>query len=245
MFPKMTAVVVLALALPVIALAQEFPARERQLPRGAKTAWETAVKKVEKNRKTYDEANEKALATLQRELERANPAVNNIEELVKEFQNGIVQLDASASPPALAPSEQNVFKAPNGHRYKFIRESLSWEDAQKKCVDLGGHLMTLETRAEHDVISQWVKNGFGANRNQFGAGASVWMGGQEVEVRPGDKQWRWVTGEPITFTAWRGHHPHRVEQNRDYLTLSLERGDWVNFWGEKHPDTFFICEWDK
>lgn len=108
MFPKMTAVVVLALAGPVVALAQEFPDQPNKLSPGARNAWNKAVKQVEKNRKLYDEANAKALATLQKDLEKSNPAANNIDELVKDFQAGIFQLDADARPPAPPPPDKDI-----------------------------------------------------------------------------------------------------------------------------------------
>lgn len=222
--------------------AGEAPQR---LPAAVMKAWESAEKKVRANRKTYDSANTKALETFQREIEKVKPSVK-VEEIVRQFQQEvIVALDQDAKPLAPPPPDKDVLVGPNGHRYKFLRESLSWTDAQKRCEELGGHLVTLETRAEHDFISQWVKTGFAANKEQFGGGASAWMGGREVEVKPGQWQWQWLNKEPITFTAWTVHHPHRVEGDRDFLTLVLANGEWINFWGHQHPDVFIICEWDK
>jgi hypothetical protein len=217
-----------------------------RLPLKVMQAWENAEKKVRKNREIYDGANAKVLELFQKEIEKIRPAVD-VAVIVKQFQQeAIVALDANAKPPAPPPpDDKDTLRAPNGHRYKFIRESLSWEDAQKKCIDMGGHLLTLETRAEHEFITQWIKAGFAVNKDQFGGGASAWMGGRELEVKPGQRQWHWVSGEPVTFTSWRGHHPHRVEADRDFLTFAFAQCDWVNFWGNQHPDVFFICEWDK
>lgn len=228
--------------------AQDAPKADKgpkRLPPAVDRAWDTAEKKVRKNRELYDSANAKALEGFQKELEKIKPPVN-VDEFVLQFQQkAIVALDENARPPALPPPDKDVLIGPNGHRYKFLRESVSWDDAKKRCEDLGGHLLALETRAEHDFISNWVKTGVATNKDQFGDGASVWMGAKEVEVKPGQKEWQWITGQPFTFSAWRGHHPHRVEANRDFLTLALLKGDWVNFWGQQQPDTFIICEWDK
>lgn len=229
-------------------VAQDAPKAEeapKRLPVAVMKAWETAEKKVSKNRELYDSANAKALEGFQKEVEKIKPPVN-VEEIVKQFQQeAIVALDQKAKPPALPPPDKDVLIGPNGHRYKFLRESLSWDDAKTRCEELGGHLLALETRAEHDFVSQWVKAGFAANKDQFGGGASVWMGAKEVEVKPGQRQWQWITGQPFAFSAWAGHHPHRVEADRDFLTLFLAKGEWVNFWGRQHPETFIICEWDK
>jgi hypothetical protein len=133
----------------------------------------------------------------------------------------------------------------NGHQYKFFKESLAWETAKKFCEDKGGHLLMLETRAEHEFVTDAFQRAFAANKDQFGDGVSCWMGATEVQVG-GQSQWRWLgANEVMGFTKWRGHHPNRVEKDRDYMTLSIAKGDWVNFWGDQHPDVFIICEWDK
>lgn len=216
----------------------------KRLPLKVMQAWETAEKKARTNRETYDRGNARALEGFQREIEKIKPPVD-VEEIVRQFQQEvIVALDDGATPPPPVPP-RDVLVGPDGHKYKFLRESLSWDNAKKRCEDLGGHLLALETRAEHDFISQWVKNGFATNKDQFGGGASVWMGAKEVEVKPGQSEWKWITGQPFTFSAWAGHHPHRVEGDRDFLSLSLASGEWVNFWGRQHPEFFIICEWDQ
>jgi hypothetical protein len=133
----------------------------------------------------------------------------------------------------------------NGHRYKFFRQSLTWDAAKKFCEARGGHLLMLETRAEHEFVTAAFQRAFAANKDQFGDGVSCWMGATEVQVG-GQSQWRWLdANEAMGFTKWRGHHPHRLEKDRDYMTLSIAKGDWVNFWGHQHPDVFIICEWDR
>jgi hypothetical protein len=133
----------------------------------------------------------------------------------------------------------------NGHQYKFFKKSLAWEAAKKFCEDKGGHLLMLETRAEHEFVADAFQRAFAANKDRFGDDVSCWMGAKELQIE-GQCQWRWLgADEAMGFTKWRGHHPHRVEGNRDYLTLSIAKGDWVNFWGDQHPDVFIICEWDR
>jgi hypothetical protein len=103
----------------------------------------------------------------------------------------------------------------------------------------------LETRAEHEFVADAFQRAFAANKDRFGDDVSCWMGAKELQIE-GQCQWRWLgADEAMGFTKWRGHHPHRVEGNRDYLTLSIAKGDWVNFWGDQHPDVFIICEWDR
>jgi hypothetical protein len=103
----------------------------------------------------------------------------------------------------------------------------------------------LETRAEHEFVADAFQRAFAANKDRFGDDVSCWMGAKELQIE-GQCQWRWLgADEAMGFTKWRGHHPHRVEGNRDYLTLFIAKGDWVNFWGDQHPDVFIICEWDR
>ena len=71
-----------------------------------------------------------------------------------------------------------------GHRYLFIPKFLRWDEAKKFCEDLGGHLLTVNSREENDFISSLFKTG-----------CWFWLG-----LTTTDRKHAWVTGEPVIYT---------------------------------------------
>jgi len=66
----------------------------------------------------------------------------------------------------------------------------TWHQARDRAIELGGHLATFSSEAEWNRM-----------KSQVGGASGFWMGltdeGQEG-------QWKWVTGEPLAYTNWRG-----------------------------------------
>ena len=46
-----------------------------------------------------------------------------------------------------------------GHRYAFIPGSYNWETAEAICESMGGHLATVTSEAENDIVSLLAANG--------------------------------------------------------------------------------------
>ena len=108
---------------------------------------------------------------------------------------------ASAEPDAFAdstpePAEETPAPtpapAPAEHGYRVFKEDGSWTDAQKKCADLGGHLVVIGSDAELQEVIRLAEE----------AGISrVWVGCHRVN---GEMQWEygdegilpWAPGEP-------------------------------------------------
>lgn len=118
----------------------------------------------------------------------------------------------------------------NGHYYKNFEFRLDWEQAQKFCQSVGGHLATMESSAEADVI----------NRLRGKGGWNYWLGG----YRDDQGLWRWVTGGTITDSFWRTGEPAGGSSKRNrMLTHKLDKTmQWYSHKGEESWS--FICEWD-
>ncbi|RYD63491.1 MAG: hypothetical protein EOP83_12030 [Verrucomicrobiaceae bacterium] len=116
--------------------------------------------------------------------------------------------------------EGTLFTAPFGpggtwNLYKSVSTPMTWTDAQsaaERSVDpLGktgkpGHLVCIGSAAENMFVYQKV------------IGRYIWIGLTDSEKRGGkeaggDRQggWRWLTGEPYTFQAWRSAEPNSNE----------------------------------
>ncbi len=232
-----------ALLIPAMAthaLAQEAQKVEppaKRLPVKVMQAWENAEKKVQKNREVYDAANAKVLEGFQKEVERIKPPVD-VDEVVRQFQqDAIVALDANAKAPAPPPPDIGdgivIF---NGHRYKLIMETLSWDDAKKRCEDLGGHLLICETGAEQGFIHKAI-NELRVRKPDWPASMMVWLG----LVRDEASQ-KWVsmaTGVPQLYSNWEPGQP-RGRDERSAMFVS--HGRWFSRGGGQY---FVVCEWDK
>lgn len=87
----------------------------------------------------------------------------------------------------------------NGHTYFLTPTIMSWQEAQHYAVSVGGNLVTIRSAAEQTWLVQNFFNPIqGRPRPMFG-GNSLWIGFTDREV---EGHWRWVSGEPVDFTAW-------------------------------------------
>jgi Lectin C-type domain len=106
----------------------------------------------------------------------------------------------SASPNLLYA--QPVQNLANGHWYQLITLGgpLTWEQARDYAAGLSynglpGHLATVTSSDENGYIADLISS----------AGSiDIWIGGYQLsgQTQP-DVGWRWVTGEPWSFTNWR------------------------------------------
>jgi hypothetical protein len=73
----------------------------------------------------------------------------------------------------------------NGSAYK-LSNAVGWEAAQAEAESIGGHLVTFSDTAENIFVN-----------NNFPDYYYIGLTDKDVEG-----QWRWVTGEPLTYTNW-------------------------------------------
>ena len=106
-----------------------------------------------------------------------------------------------------------VINPTNGHAYKRI-QCENWDDAQRKAVEEGAHLVSINDEAEQ----HWLQVIFG--------GPPFWIGLTDVEK---EGEWQWDSGEPFTYTNWttREIHPDRLsDDDKDYVVFTFMQGGW-------------------
>ncbi len=91
-----------------------------------------------------------------------------------------------------------------GHRYEIFKESLSWEEASRRCQEMGGHLATITSQDEMDQIIALAE----AQDVKY-----VWLGGYTSYDDAGNVFGHWVTGEAFNFQAWSPNEPSRQDQD--------------------------------
>jgi hypothetical protein len=132
-------------------------------------------------------------------------------------------------------TDGTLFTAPFGpggtwNVYKTVSTPMTWTEAQsaaERSVDpLGktgkpGHLVCIGSAAENMFVRQKVQGG------------CIWTGLSDSEKHGGkeagnDQQngWRWPTGEPLTFKAWRSMEPNDAATGEDAVALE-SAGRWV------------------
>ena len=123
----------------------------------------------------------------------------------------------------------------NGHSYK-VYDPMTWDEARIYCEAQGGHLVTLTSPEEQDLIASYIS---------YLDQGYVWIGMREP--------WeQWVTGEPVSYTNWGLGEPDDLGNMQPYgcmLTNGEYRGsgyhigagEWDDWQG---PKTYFVCEWD-
>ena len=124
-----------------------------------------------------------------------------------------------------------------GHHYLYVpAEYIHWDEAKARCEQKGGHLVTITSAEEQEIVIQLC---------DAAKGNPVWIGGEEV-----DGQWTWVTGEEFQTVAGEiGNKQFDRDDENRYLTLS-EGGSWkaeniaCSYAIGPHPYGY-ICEWDE
>ncbi|MBF2085060.1 DUF4347 domain-containing protein [Thermoleptolyngbya sp. C42_A2020_037] len=99
----------------------------------------------------------------------------------------------------------------NGNQYFLTNGAKTWEEAQAEARSRGGNLVTINDAAEQAWLVQ-----------TFGGGEGFWIGLTDKDV---EGQFRWVSGEPLTYTNWQPGEPNNGGPggNQDYA--------WMNYGG--------------
>jgi hypothetical protein len=136
------------------------------------------------------------------------------------IQNMEVKLYKRTTPTLNGFTSQNNY---NGHSYYRSTGSMTWTDARQACLNMGGHLVTVTSPAENNFIFNLWPNG--------------WIGLTDEVV---EGQWRWVTGEPYSYSSWNPGEPNNAG-NEDYVQF-VGGGRWNDL-----PNNFslpYVIEFD-
>ena len=87
-------------------------------------------------------------------------------------------------------------------RYKVVEGVYSWEDADQKCREMGGHLATITSKSEMDTITKMLEK----EDLKY-----CWLGGYTSYDEEGNVYGHWVTGEEFSYQAWTSTEPSRQD----------------------------------
>lgn len=179
------------------------------------------------------------------------------ESLVGQYEEREIALEVgglgyvASEESKLVPVGEKEAQAKKEHtsRYEVYMDDISWEEANIRCNEMGGHLVTITSENEFDTVKKLAEE----------AGASfIWLGGYTSYNAYGDVFVHWVTGEDFVYEKWCDGEPSRVDldgTNEWYLMMwNIESlGGWT--WNDQRNDLAadlpvfqgklaYICEYE-
>lgn len=125
----------------------------------------------------------------------------------------------------------------NEHHYYLYDNCSSWDEAEKFCEELGGHLATFTSQEENDAVYRFLLSR-GYKSAYFG------LSDQNTEGT-----FLWVTNETTEYTNWHRGEPNAENSSEDYAMFyyKFSDGQWNDgdFGGATvGSGVIFICEWE-
>ena len=175
------------------------------------------------------------------------------------------QSNDEGSSTSMIPEDAVEYK---GHFYKLYNETLLWTDAEKKCEEMNGHLVTITSEKEQQKVVEIIEQYSDAEKYNF------WIGGSDAEH---EGVFKWVSGETIPldmsveggYENWKSGQPNNndtsSEGDQDYLQICCtdvsdtdRYGKWYDMSNTGLSQTYegppyykdpkysgYICEWDS
>jgi len=106
-----------------------------------------------------------------------------------------------------------------GSIYMAIPGAFTWDEAKADAERLGGHLATIASEQEQNMLYQCA--GLPAFNTHW------WIGAEDLN---GDGQWNWVTGEPFDYAFWVENRPEAAIYQAMLLLRECDRDDDGRCW---------------
>ena len=123
----------------------------------------------------------------------------------------------------------------NGHHYELYNTSIPWAKAYRFCEQQGGHLVTINSQDEQNVVEEIIS---------YATYNKIWVGGTDYN---NEGNWNWITGEKMDYTNWNESEPNNGQDNENYLMLYKDGGKWndiADIYNRTDRTFSFICEYE-
>jgi hypothetical protein len=131
-----------------------------------------------------------------------------------------------------------------GHYYKVFNDGMTCKDAEKTCEDMGGHLVTITSIFEQEMVKNLIVTN--------GTKGFYWMGGVMVSKN----KFKWITGENFSYSNWAYGDPDDDDGNIENAVAVCHQPNLEGLWfdisefGNNNgfyviSNSGFICEWES
>lgn len=119
----------------------------------------------------------------------------------------------------------------NGHTYQVIEcdtvNGISWEEAEARCEEMGGHLVTITSQEEQDYVESLIKD---AKSKSYHIGMYREDDGESTKLG-----WKWVTGEAFEYSNWDDGEPNQETVPDCYGQMYRDvPGELFGAWNNEH-----------
>ena len=134
--------------------------------------------------------------------------------------------DSIIVPVSYEPKKVQTFK---NHIYAMFNDYVSSATAITKCEEMGGHLLTINTKEENSFIYNMIKNDDVFKR---------WhIGGQKNSET---KRWQWITKETFNYANWDADEPYE-----GYSQMAINKNGKMSSIATNSTSAGFILEIDS
>ncbi|XP_053350517.1 ladderlectin-like [Clarias gariepinus] len=120
-----------------------------------------------------------------------------------------------------------------GRCFKYQATKLDWASAERFCLNLGAHLISIHNEAEYRHAKSFI-------RSQDPSESPTWMGlfGCEKQFN-----WFWSDGTQLTFTKWNPGEPNFNEPNECCVHMNWLHNSGAKNWNDIpcHHAYPFVC----
>ena len=147
-------------------------------------------------------------------------------------------------------SENNIANAAEksvdgtkSHIYQVIEcdtvNGISWEEAEARCEEMGGHLVTITSQEEQDYVESLIKD---AKSKSYHIGMYREDDGESTKLG-----WKWVTGEAFEYSNWDDGEPNQESVPDCYGQMYRDvPGKPLGAWNNEHNKCLVgICIGDE
>jgi len=108
--------------------------------------------------------------------------------------------------------------------YKLFASSKTWQDAEDHCQKEGGHLTSIHSPEEQNLVVSLHSGSF-------------WAGGSDLDT---EGNWKWTDNTSLSFTDWRKEEPNGEETENCLELIRVEN----SFWNDRQcsDPLYFICK---
>jgi hypothetical protein len=112
-------------------------------------------------------------------------------------------------------------------RYQLIPRWKTWEEARDDCEKRGGHLVTIDSDEENEIVTQLLTDG---------GYPHAWIGLSDKGKGETNRKWEWVTTANMKNTSYRKWGENQPDALKEYYVDIRSDGTWNDWCRKYNPD---------